>query len=69
MVDGAGSPVAATSVTSLEPGGSHVMLTGVSRELSPGDIVPVTLTFERAGPLSIDAIVRPLAELADGGRT
>ncbi|MFZ4669814.1 MAG: copper chaperone PCu(A)C [Microthrixaceae bacterium] len=69
MIDGAGIPVAASATTALEPGGSHVMLTGVGADLAPGAIVPVTLTFERSGDRTVDAVVRPLAELADGGRS
>ena len=68
MVDGAGLSLAASSTTALEPGGSHIMLTGVSKELAPGATIPVTLTFERSPQQTVEAVVRPLAELADGGR-
>lgn len=69
MIDGAGIPVPGGVTTSLEPGGSHIMLTGVSADLRPGTSVPVTLTFERSAQRTVDAVVRPLAELADGGRS
>jgi copper(I)-binding protein len=42
----------------MKPGGHHVMLLGLRRDLKAGDKVTVTLTFEKAGPLSIEAPVR-----------
>jgi copper(I)-binding protein len=42
----------------MKPGGRHVMLLGLTRDLKPGDVVRVTLTFERAGPMTIEAPVR-----------
>ena len=33
----------------LQPGGDHLMLTGLKRSLRPGDRVPVTLRFAQAG--------------------
>jgi copper(I)-binding protein len=43
------------------PGGRHIMLIGVKQALKPGDKVPLTLTFRRAGRISVQAEVRPLA--------
>lgn len=40
----------------LEPGGLHVMLLDVDR-LEEGDTVPVTLNWERAGEMTVDARV------------
>jgi periplasmic copper chaperone A len=42
----------------LEPGGNHVMLEDLVRELVAGDTVQLVLTFERAGPVTFDARVR-----------
>lgn len=42
----------------MKPGGYHVMLLGLTRDLHPGDTVAVTLTFEKAGPLTVQAPVR-----------
>lgn len=42
----------------MKPGGHHLMLLGLTRDLAPGDTVRLTLTFERAGRLSVDAPVR-----------
>ena len=45
------------SVT-LAPGGYHLMLIGLKRPLKPGDQAPLTLQFERAGPVRIHLTVR-----------
>lgn len=42
----------------MKPGGHHVMLFGLKRSLKPGDHVKVRLTFEKAGPLTVEAHVR-----------
>ena len=42
----------------LEPGGLHVMLTGVAPPLEAGESIPVTLVFERAGRLALSVPVR-----------
>jgi hypothetical protein len=46
-----------TSVV-LGPAGLHVMCLGVGDELQSGQTAPLTLRFERAGPITIDAAVR-----------
>jgi copper(I)-binding protein len=42
----------------LEPGGLHVMLIDLTEELTVGDTVELTLTFEHAAPITISAPVR-----------
>lgn len=44
--------------TQLKPGGLHVMMIGLQRQLKPGDKVDLKLTFEKAGPVSVQAEVR-----------
>jgi copper(I)-binding protein len=51
-------PLPAGGRLELKPGGYHVMLMGLTRHLNPGDTVTVTLTFEKAPPLTIEAAVR-----------
>lgn len=41
----------------LEPGGLHVMLIGLKKELAQGDKISLTLNFEHAAPLTIEAPV------------
>jgi copper(I)-binding protein len=45
------------SVT-LEPGGYHVMLLGVQQVFDEGDTVTLTLTFQNAGEVTVEAPVR-----------
>jgi hypothetical protein len=42
----------------MKPGGPHIMLLGLTRDLKPGDTVAVTLIFEKAGRMTIEAPVR-----------
>lgn len=42
----------------MKPGGYHVMLLGLTRDLNQGDTVKVTLTFEKAAPLTVEVPVR-----------
>jgi hypothetical protein len=41
----------------LKPGGMHIMLMGLKRQLKAGDTVPLVLTFEKAGKVSANAEV------------
>ncbi len=45
------------AVTTLAPGGLHVMLMGLHGPLEEGTSFPLTLTFERAGPMTVDVMV------------
>lgn len=42
---------------SLRPGGLHLMMMGAHHGISEGDRIPLTLSFDRADPLVIDAPV------------
>jgi copper(I)-binding protein len=44
----------------LKPGGYHIMLLDVQRDLNAGDTVTLTLTFASGATLDVDATVRPL---------
>lgn len=50
--------IPAGGVATLAPGGFHVMLIGLKKDLKVGDTVKLTLTFERFGTLTIAAPVR-----------
>jgi copper(I)-binding protein len=43
---------------SLEPGGYHVMLFDLVKPIEAGDTIPVTLTFEKAGEIEVQAEAR-----------
>lgn len=53
-------PVSAGGTTELAPGGYHVMLMDLVNPLEPGQSVALTLTFEKAGELTVNAEVRAL---------
>jgi periplasmic copper chaperone A len=44
----------------LKPGGYHVMLMGLKKPLVVGESFPLTLTFAKAGNLSVNVTVQPL---------
>lgn len=54
-------PVPAGATAALAPGGFHAMLMGLAAPLEAGATVPVTLTFERAGEVTVEAEVLPIA--------
>lgn len=49
-----GFPVPAGSTHMLERGGDHVMFMGLNQSLEQGDLVSVTLVFEKAGEIEVD---------------
>ncbi|MEM7295685.1 MAG: copper chaperone PCu(A)C [Pseudomonadota bacterium] len=49
-----GFEIGAGETLSLERGGKHVMLMGLTRQLAHGDVVKVLLTFETAGYLVVE---------------
>jgi len=52
LPDGLIIPAGETVV--LEPGGYHLMFMGLTGPIAEGDAVPVTLTFEKAGTITLD---------------
>lgn len=58
-------PVDAIDVTpsepvTLEPGGLHIMLIGLTEKLEPGATLPLTLSFEKAGEVEIEIDIHPI---------
>lgn len=53
-----GIDVPAGERVELKPGGYHIMLIGLKRDLEPGTQIPLTLTFEKSGTLTVEAKVR-----------
>jgi hypothetical protein len=51
--------------TELHPGGPHLMLQGLTRELTPGDTFVLRLDFTHAGPLEATVEVVTWDEAAD----
>jgi copper(I)-binding protein len=55
--------VAPGSPTELKPGGLHVMLMGLTAPLAEGQSIPLTLTFEKAGAVTLDVPVRAVGAM------
>lgn len=56
----------ARSTVEFEPGGLHVMLDGITRDLQVGEVVRVELEFEVNEPLTVDVpVVVPLSAAGD----
>lgn len=53
-----GLVVPAGETVKLEPGGSHIMLMGLRRDLLPRDRFDLVLVFERAGERTVESEVR-----------
>jgi hypothetical protein len=50
----------------LKPGGMHVMLDGLSEELSPGGTFPASLIFAHAGTIPATVRIVTYAEMGGG---
>jgi periplasmic copper chaperone A len=44
----------------LKPSGDHIMLMDLKGPLKEGDLVALTLNFEKAGAITVDATVEPI---------
>jgi copper(I)-binding protein len=58
----AGIPVGAHGGRLLQPGGYHVMLMSLDRELAPGDEIELTLTFSDG---TTEAVTAPVKEFTE----
>jgi 23S rRNA (adenine2503-C2)-methyltransferase len=54
-------PVPANGMAELKPGGLHVMLMGLHQPLKTGDSFALTLTFEKAGAVTIQVPVKDMS--------
>lgn len=55
-----GLPMPSHEEVVMRPGGIHIMLTGLSGALAPGDLLPVRMVFRDAGALEFEVPVLPL---------
>lgn len=62
MEDLAALPIPAAHQVRLEPGVYHLMFVGLYAPFMPGDKIPLTLQFERAGSVEIVVKVLPLGD-------
>lgn len=59
--------VPAHGTATLQPGGFHVMLIGLAQPLKEGDRFPLTLTFERAGTVTVEVKVEGVGTMGPHG--
>lgn len=51
-------PIPAGGSAMLKPGGLHIMLMRLTRTLRKGEKFPLTLTFERAGTVTVEVAIK-----------
>ncbi len=59
-VEGQRLVIPAKSKVELKPGGYHIMLIGLKNQLKEGDVVDLTLRFEKSGEIKVQAPVKPM---------
>ncbi|SEK40650.1 copper chaperone PCu(A)C [Roseovarius nanhaiticus] len=52
-----GFELPADGTLSMQRGGAHVMLMGLTATLEQGDVIPITLSFEKAGDMTVEVTV------------
>jgi hypothetical protein len=58
--------VRAGGVATLQPGGNHVMFMGLHEPLKEGETFPLTLTFEKAGEVTVEVMVMGAGSMGPG---
>ncbi|MBN8817653.1 MAG: copper chaperone PCu(A)C [Sphingomonas sp.] len=58
LKDGLAIPAGGTAT--LKPGSFHIMFVGLKRPFKQGEMIPVTLTFARAGKVAVQFKVEPI---------
>jgi periplasmic copper chaperone A len=53
----------------LKPSGYHLMLTDLKAPLKEGDLIKITLVFEKAGAIDLEATVEPIGATGPHGFT
>ena len=62
-----GLPIPPGGSVVLKPGSYHVMLIGLKKPLTAGEKIPLTLTFEKAGNISVAVPVQAMGAMQDKG--
>ncbi len=57
MTETEGIEVPPGATATLAPRGAHVMFMGLTAPLAPGDAIPATLVFEKAGEIAVEFAV------------
>ncbi|HMB48994.1 MAG TPA: copper chaperone PCu(A)C [Afifellaceae bacterium] len=61
---GDGIEIAPGATVTLKPGGFHIMMMKLARQINRGDTVEMTLTFEKAGDVTLQFIAAPIGAKA-----
>ncbi len=61
-----GFPVPADGMLELKPGGFHIMMMDLKAPIALGETVSLTLTFEKAGEVTIEAPVKAAPDMGNG---
>lgn len=64
-VDGIAVPDGQT--VTLKPGGYHLMLMDLKQPLKQGGKLPLTLVFEKAGEVAVEATIAPIGAMGPAG--
>lgn len=59
--------VPADGMAMLQPGGYHVMLINLKKQLEPGSKISVTLNFEKSDPMTIEAEIKDMGAMDGNG--
>jgi copper(I)-binding protein len=61
-----GFPVPANGEVTLRPGSYHIMMLDLKEPVTDGQIVTITLTFQKAGDVTITALAKPHTGMMEG---
>lgn len=61
-----GVEIPAGDTVKLAPGGYHFMLLDLKQPIVEGEMIPVTLNFERAGSVDVELVASPIGSTATG---
>ena len=59
----------ANQPVTLKPGGTHIMLMGLTQPLKPGETFPLTLSFEKAGKREVAVAVEKTGAMGPEGHS
>jgi len=66
MKEMSGLEIPAGGIVEMKPGGLHIMLMGLNGPLKKGDTLKLTLNFEHAGAVAVDAKIGDVAQGSGG---
>lgn len=59
----------ANQPVTLKPGGTHIMLMGLTRPLKPGETFPLTLSFDKSGQREITVTIEKAGAMGPEGHS